>query len=151
VPGLSPSIRQAQQNSPEFSGGGQQQIAGQAGGSREAPSAYGLPQHVIDAGNTLRTNGYEITPRTMYLAHLLGPQGAVDLIKRSGSTGSPPEVPSPDAATADQMRAWVRALRLGPAAAGIAAIGGTIPAPNAGVAMPDQSNMGAFDASQQTV
>src|SRR5262249_39174163 len=55
----------------------------------------------------------EITPRTMYLAHVLGARGAVDLMKRTGSTGAPPEVPSPDAATGDQMRAWVRALRLG--------------------------------------
>jgi hypothetical protein len=86
------------------------------------PASSGLPQHVIDAGNTLRANGYEITPRTMYLAHVLGPQGAVDLIKRTGSTGSPPEVPSPDAATGDQMRAWVRALRLGPAAGIIGAM-----------------------------
>src|ERR1043166_7596472 len=82
--------------------------------------APGLPQHVIDAGNLLRVNGYEITPRTMYLAHVLGAQGAVDLMKRTGSTGSPPEVPSPDAATGDRMRAWVRASRLGPAAAAIA-------------------------------
>jgi hypothetical protein len=81
---------------------------------------YGLPQHVIDTGNYLRANGYEITPRTMYVSHVLGPQGAVELFKRTGSTGAPPEVPSPDAATGDQMRAWVRALRLGPAAAGIA-------------------------------
>jgi hypothetical protein len=73
----------------------------------------GLPQHVIDAGSLLRANGYEITPRTMYLAHVLGPQGAVDLIKRTGSTSSD-AVPSPDAATGDRMRAWVRALRLGP-------------------------------------
>ena len=29
------------------------------------PANPGLPQHVIDAGNLLRTNGYEITPRTM--------------------------------------------------------------------------------------
>jgi hypothetical protein len=79
------------------------------------PGNSGLPQHVLDAGSLLRANGYEITPRTMYLAHMLGPQGAVDLIKRTGSTSSD-AVPSPDATTGDQMRAWVRALRLGPAA-----------------------------------
>jgi hypothetical protein len=103
-----------------------QQIAATAG--------PGLPQHVIDAGNLLRTNGYEITPRTMYLAHVLGPQAAVDLINRTGSTSSP-AVPSPDAATGDQMRAWVRALRLGPAVqAGL--IGGMAPGP----AVADPSN-----------
>jgi len=108
-------------------------FAGQAGGPSQAPSAYGLPQHVLDAGNLLRANGYEITPRTMYVAHVLGPQGAVDLMKRTGSTGSPPEVPSPDAATGDQMRAWVRALRLGPAAAGIAGLTSNFAAPNTSV------------------
>ena len=108
-------------------------------------SASGLPPHVIDAGNLLRANSYEITPRTMYLAHVLGPQGAVDLMKRTGSTGAPPEVPSPDAATGDQMRAWVRALRLGPAAAGIAPMApaaGTTPTPA------DQSNINTFDPAQ---
>src|ERR1043166_1615229 len=57
-----------------------------------------LPQHVVEAGNLLRANGYEITPRTMYLTHVLGPQGAVDLMKRTGSTGSPPPGPAPRAA-----------------------------------------------------
>jgi|ERR1051326_299072 hypothetical protein len=97
----------------------------------------GLPHHVIDAGNLLRANGYEITPRTMYLAHVLGPQGAVDLMKRTGSTGAPPEVPSPDAATGDQMRAWVRALRLGPAAASVAPMA---PAADVGSPVANQSN-----------
>jgi len=96
-----------------------------------------LPQHVIDTGNYLRANGYEITPRTMYVSHVLGPQAAVDLFKRTGSTASD-AVPTADAATGDQMGAWVRALRLGPAAAGIA--GGMTPAPNAVPAMADQSN-----------
>ena len=94
------------------------------------PGNSALPPHVIDAGNLLRANGYEITPRTMYLAHVLGAQGAVDLMKRTGSTGAPPEVPSPDAATGDQMRAWVRALRLGPAAADIAGLTPNFAAPN---------------------
>jgi hypothetical protein len=114
-------------------------------GTPSLADSSGLPQHVIDAGNLLRTNGYEITPRTMYLAHVLGPQGAVDLIKRTGTTGGPPEVPSPDAATGDQMRAWVRALRLGPAAAGIAPLA---PRPSPTPALPDQSRINAFDPTQ---
>jgi hypothetical protein len=113
-------------------------LAGQAGGPWQAPSASGLPQRVIDTGNLLRANGYEITPRTMYVSHVLGPQAAVDLFKRTGSTASD-AVPSPDAATGDQMRAWARQLRLGPAALAGAA-GGMAPAPNMGPAMPDQSN-----------
>ena len=79
-------------------------------------AAPGLPQHVIDTGNYLRANGFEITPRSMYVASVLGPQRAVDLFKRTGSTSSD-EVPPADAATGDQIRAWVRQLRLGPAAA----------------------------------
>src|SRR5262249_7519903 len=31
------------------------------------PGNSALPQHVIDTGNYLRANGYEITPRTMYV------------------------------------------------------------------------------------
>lgn len=105
----------------------------------------GLPQRVIETGNLLRANGIEITPRTMYVSHVLGPQAAVDLIKRTGSTSSD-AVPSADRATGDQMRAWVRALRLGPAAAGIA--GGMAPAPAAGPAALDQSNPEAFDPTR---
>lgn len=116
---------------------------GQAGGF---DPNFGLPQHVIDAGNLLRANGYEITPRTMYLAHVLGPQAAVDLINRTKSTSSP-AVPSPDAATGDQMRAWVRALRLGPAAQA-GAVGGMTPAPNPGPMPPDQFNTDALDPNQ---
>jgi len=63
--------------------------------------ASGLPQHVIDTGNYLRANGYEITPRTMYVSHVLGPQAAVDLFKRTGSTASD-AVPTADAATGDR-------------------------------------------------
>jgi hypothetical protein len=92
-----------------------------------APS---LPRHVIDAGNLLRANGYEITPRTMYLAHVLGPQGAVDLIKRTGSTSSD-AVPSPDAATGRQMLAWTRALRLGADAPFAAPMAAPVGAPDA--------------------
>jgi hypothetical protein len=106
----------------------------------------GLPQHVIDAGNLLRANGYEITPRTMYVSHVLGPQAAVDLFNRTGSTASP-AVPSPDAATGDQMRAWVRALRLGPAAqAGL--VGGLAPAPDTGAATPGQPDDNMLAASR---
>src|SRR5437660_4815273 len=93
----------------------------------------GLPQHVIDIGNYLRANGYEITPRTMYVSHVLGPQAAVDLFKRTGSTSSD-AVPSPDAATGDQLRAWARALRLGGATPATsppapAFVGPNVPAP----------------------
>jgi hypothetical protein len=47
-----------------------------------------------------------------------GPLGADgnELFKRTGSTSSD-AVPSPDAATGDQMRTWARQLRLGPQAA----------------------------------
>jgi len=106
----------------------------------------GLPQQVIDTGNYLRVNGYEITPRTMYVSHVLGPQAAVDLFKRTGSTGSP-AVPSPDAATGDQMRAWVRALRLGPAAlAGL--VGALAPAPAAEAATRGQPDDNALAANR---
>ena len=83
-----------------------------------APAVSGavLPPQVVATGHYLRANGYEITPRTMYVAHVLGPERAVDLFRRTGSSGSPPEVPSPDAATGEQMRAWVRALRGAPGA-----------------------------------
>jgi hypothetical protein len=102
------------------------------------PENSPLPQHVIDTGNLLRANGYEITPRTMYVSHVLGPQAAVDLFKRTGSTSSD-AVPSPDAATGDQMRAWARQLRLGPAA--LARIGGGMaPAADVGTPMTSQSN-----------
>jgi hypothetical protein len=108
-------------------------------------SSSDLPQHVIDTGNYLRANGFEITPRTMYVSHVLGPQAAVDLFKRTGSTSSP-AVPSPDAATGDQMRAWARALRLGPAMAA-GAIDGTAPTPDAAPAMAGQPNGDAFAPS----
>jgi hypothetical protein len=88
----------------------------QAGRASHAALSPGLRQHVIDTGNYLRANGFEITPRSMYVASVLGPRGAVDLFKRTGSTSSD-AVQSPDAATGQQMRAWARQLRLGPAAA----------------------------------
>lgn len=104
--------------------------------------ASDLPQHVIDTGNYLRANGFEITPRTLYVSHVLGPQAAVDLFKRTGSTSSD-AVSSPDAATGDQMRAWARALRLGPAATA-GAVGGMEPAPDAGPALAGQPTDDAF-------
>ena len=83
-----------------------------------AAANAGLPQHVIDAGNYLRANGIEVTPRSMYVASVLGPQRAVDLFNRTGSMSSA-EVPSADAATRGQVLDWVRQLRPGtPAAAG---------------------------------
>jgi hypothetical protein len=109
-------------------------------------AAPGLPQHVIDAGNYLRANGYEITPRTMYVSHVLGPQAAVDLFKRTGSTSSD-AVPSPDAATGDQMRAWARQLRLGPSA-GAGAIAGMAPMSDVGLATPGQPNEDATASTQ---
>ena len=115
-------------------------------GAADAAGRFGLPQHVIDAGNYLRANGYEITPRTMYVSHVLGPQAAVDLFKRTGSTASP-AVPSPDQATGDQMRAWVRALRLGPAAqAGL--VGALTPRPDTAAATPGQPDDSVFAASR---
>ena len=107
-------------------------------------AAPGLPQHVIDTGNYLRANGFEITPRSMYVASVLGPQRAVDLFKRTGSTSSD-EVPPADAATGDQMRAWVRQLRLGPAAAVSPSPTPDFGASNAPApgAQPVWSNMGA--------
>jgi hypothetical protein len=49
---------------------------------------------------------------------VIGPQRAVELF-RTGSTGSP-DIPSPDAAMGDQVRAWARTLRgVGPAGVGV--------------------------------
>jgi len=107
---------------------GQEATAQPAAGSPVPVQAGSpVPPQVIATGHYLRANGYEITPRTMYVSHVLGPERAVDLFRRTGSSGSPPEVPSPDAATGEQMRAWVRALR---GAAGMAPGGGIAsPAP----------------------
>jgi hypothetical protein len=68
-----------------------------------------LPPQVVANADYLTANGFAITPRTMYVAHVIGPQRAVDLF-RTGATGSP-DVPSPDAAMGDQVRGWVRTLR----------------------------------------
>jgi hypothetical protein len=112
----------------------------------------GLPQHVIDAGSYLRANGIEITPRTMYVANVLGPRGAVDLFKRNGSTSSD-AIPSPDPATGEQIRAWARQLRLGsaapagpPAAPDFGAF--APPAPSAQAAWSDAAAPPAGDVSE---
>jgi hypothetical protein len=128
--------------------GPQLKTGGQSLGYQQVASTGGpgLPQHVIDAGNLLRANGYAITPRTVYLAHVLGPQAAVDFIKRTGSTASP-AAPRPDAATGDQMLAWARALRLGPAAQ-LGAINDTASAPDAGAATRDQPDDSGFAGSR---
>jgi hypothetical protein len=89
-----------------------------------------LPPQVVANANYLQANGFAITPRTMYVAHVIGPQRAVALF-RTGATGSP-DVPSPDAAMGDQVRGWVRTLRadeLTPPAAGVAAMPPSSPAP----------------------
>jgi hypothetical protein len=127
--GQPPPQRQEQPPPPNFAAASPQPAspqvtqAGQPRAYQQVASmaAPGLPQQVIDTGNHLRANGIEITPRTVYLANVLGPQGAVDLIKRTGSTSSD-AVPSPDAATGRQILAWTRQLRLGPAAAGLPAV-----------------------------
>jgi hypothetical protein len=122
APGQESSEQGQRQDPPDF-GATEPQMpnrqlaeAGQSGGPPQvgSPTALNLPRHVIDTGNYLRANGIEITPRSMYVANFLGPQRAVDLIKRTGSTSSD-AVPSPDATTGRQMLAWVRQLRLGPA------------------------------------
>jgi hypothetical protein len=99
--------------------------AGASGGPQPASSA--LPPQVVANANYLTANGFAITPRTMYVAHVIGPQRAVDLF-RTGSTGSP-DVPSPDAATGDRVRSWVRALR-GATATPPAAVGDPMTAAN---------------------
>jgi hypothetical protein len=103
-------------------------------------SSSALPQHVIETGNYLRANGIEITPRSMYVANFLGPQRAVDLIKRTGAPSSD-AVPSPDAATGRQMLAWARQLRLGPAARAAPDFGAS--APLAPATQAAWSNVGA--------
>ena len=92
------------------SSGSRPSETGPATQSPSIPAVPGLPPQVVANGNYLTANGFAITPRTMYVAHVIGPQRAVDLFRRTGSTASP-DVPSPDAATGEQMRAWARALR----------------------------------------
>jgi hypothetical protein len=71
---------------------------------------------VIDSANYLSASGLPVTLRTMYVANYLGPQGAVDFFNRAGPT-APDPLPLPDAATRQQTRAWVQALRGGASAA----------------------------------
>jgi hypothetical protein len=99
--------------------------------ARAQPSFPTLPPQVVANANYLTANGFAITPRTMYVAHVIGPQRAVDLF-RTGATGSP-DVPSPDAAMGDQVRGWVRTLRadeLTPPAGGVASVAPGNPAPD---------------------
>jgi hypothetical protein len=112
----------------------------------------GLPPQVVATGDYLRANGIAITPRTVYMSHVIGPERTVDVIRRTGSTFSP-DVPSADAATGDQVRAWVRALR-GLPPAGPAGYGGGTQADETGVqpSMPAGSSAppaapGAFPVS----
>jgi hypothetical protein len=106
------------------------------------PGSAALPPQVVANGNYLRANGFEITPRTMYVAHVIGPERAVDLFRRTGSTASP-DVPSPDAATGEQMRAWARALR----GYGSAPAVGVAPTADAGPAIANDSTADARDAT----
>jgi hypothetical protein len=104
-----------------------QPLAGQA-----QPGPGTLPPQVVANADYLKANGFAITPRTMYVAHVIGPQRAVDLF-RTGATGSP-DVPSPDAAMGDQVRGWVRTLRAPEVAAlagGVASMAPAAPAPDA--------------------
>jgi hypothetical protein len=98
--------------------------AGGGGSVAGPPSPPGVPPHVIANGNYLSANGFAITPRSLYVANVLGPQRAVDLF-RTGSTSSP-DVPSPEAETGRQTLAWVQALR-GVAAAPAAGVGPLAP------------------------
>jgi hypothetical protein len=97
-----------------------------AGAGPVAGPPLGVPPHVIASGNYLSANGFAVTPRSLYVANVLGPQRAVDLFRRTGSTSSP-DVPFPDAETGRQTLAWVRALR-GGAAAPAAGVGPPAPA-----------------------
>ena len=90
-------------------GNGGQPVPVQSLAARGQPPFPTLPPQVVANANYLKANGFAITPRTMYVAHVIGPQRAVDLF-RTGATGSP-DVPSPDAAMGDQVRGWVRTLR----------------------------------------
>ncbi|MBV9429125.1 MAG: hypothetical protein JO084_15515 [Bradyrhizobiaceae bacterium] len=104
-----PSASQAYAGLGASEGSDGQPVPAQSLSWRGQPAPAGLPPQVVANANYLSANGFAITPRSMYVAHVIGPQRAVDLF-RTGSTGSP-DIPSPDAATGDQVRAWVRALR----------------------------------------
>jgi hypothetical protein len=86
-------------------------ISAKARQINDLAALLGVPPPAVAGANAnyIAANGFAITPRTMYVAHVIGPQRAVDLF-RTGSTGSP-DIPSPDAAMGDQVRAWARALR----------------------------------------
>jgi hypothetical protein len=97
------------------SGNDRQMMTVQPLAARDQPGSSTLPPQVVANADYLRANGFAITPRTMYVAHVIGPERAVDLF-RTRATGSP-DVPPADAATGQQVRAWVRALRGAPPAA----------------------------------
>ena len=126
----------------------QQVSAAQRTGGSVAPAQPGsspLPQQVVANGDYLTANGFAITPRTMYVAHVIGPQRAVDLFRRTGSTASP-DVPSPDAATGEQMRAWARALR-GYGSAAMPPAGGIAATPDASPGIADAAPADAGEAN----
>jgi len=126
----------------------QQVSAAQRTGGSVAPAQPGsspLAQQVVANGDYLTANGFAITPRTMYVAHVIGPQRAVDLFRRTGSTASP-DVPSPDAATGEQMRAWARALR-GYGSAAMPPAGGIAATPDASPGIADAAPADAGEAN----
>ena len=111
---------------------GGQAPSAQAGGSTAGaaqPPPSGVPAHVVANASYLGANGVAITPRTLFVANAVGPQRAVDLIRRALSTSSSQGLPLPDADSNRQAQAWVRALRgAATAPAGQAAAAGA-PAP----------------------
>ena len=107
-PAIQPGARADAGLGPSYGSQGQS-VPVQSLAAQGQPSFPTLPPQVVANANYLKANGYAITPRTMYVAHVIGPQRAVDLF-RTGVTGSP-DVPSPDAAMGDQVRGWVRTLR----------------------------------------
>jgi len=117
-----------------------QDTAAQRSADLSAPAqvwSRALPPQVAATGDYFRANGIPIVPRTVYMAHVIGPERTVDVIRRTGSTSSP-DVPSADAATGRQVLAWVRALRglppLSPTiGAGPAGNGGGTPADDTAV------------------
>jgi hypothetical protein len=115
----------------------------------------GLPPQVVANANHIAANGFAITPRTIYVSHVIGPQRAVDLF-RTGTTSSP-DVPSPDAATGRQVLNWARALHglppLPPVPGGSIAQPDNMPtsaAPPAGPSATMRANDASDDSSDVT-
>jgi hypothetical protein len=113
------------------------------------PWSPALPPKVVANGNYLSANGIAITPRTVYMTHVLGPQRAVDLIRRTGSTSSP-DIPSPDAATGRQMLAWAQALRGVAAVPQSIGVGGAAPAYSGGATEGPPSGDTSFQTDTPT-